>query len=484
MNVRRGFRCLLLLSVLSFHSSSATSSDAASATVEGVPLGSISMQFQSESAAPNIAAFLQDLNFTTSNYLNEYFTVYYSNGFQLVTLQIQSDQVETSSNGYGTYAAQVTLNGTAEFSANSLPTQDQVSNLLAYAFQQQNRQLYVDKLLASSDAYLQHLTYFVVSINGFVISDGQQNGVVQNPAASNSGGRHVDWERVVIIACSVAGGLLVLACCVMVVFCCWTTTKDASSQLDDDNDTCEHGVIGGPGPLTLSPRTMNYHHKKQPEGKNEHFEAGSTRSPSPVRSLVSQDSSAFTYNPRSKASLETRNTMSMIQIDISHSSIDIEAWKNHNNMISPVTPAPFGADLSAIECSMPQKKDLSLIDEDDLKEVRLLTILYIKPNCDVSAVKCLTISVLSIYLPSQNDGPSPHVVASTANYLTKGSLLDQNTRKLEPPAATSSMFRSNGAMSPNHDLFDDEISTAHSDDSDVIRDLDKLSKQFDKYRGL
>lgn len=68
-------------------------------------------------------------------------------------------------------------------------------------------------------------------------------------------------------------------------------------------------------------------------------------------------------------------------------------------------------------------------------------------------------------------------------------MLDRNIHAPKPsPSGTHASL----LISPDQDIVmsdddddddHDDVSTAHSDDSDVIRDLNKLSRQFDKYRG-
>ena len=89
--------------------------------------------------------------------------------------------------------------------------------------------------------------------------------------------------------------------------------------------------------------------------------------PSPEPSIASQESSKFTYNPHhhifyssstiSGLSTDSRtlpSQFSQLEID---PVLNIEESWTRQNTISPITPAPFGNDISAIV------KDLSLIQE-------------------------------------------------------------------------------------------------------------------------
>jgi hypothetical protein len=126
--------------------------------------------------------------------------------------------------------------------------------------------------------------------------------------------------------------------------------------------------------------------------------------------------------------------------------VDVEAWQK--NSISPITPAPFGHDISAIEDEV--QRDLSMVEE------------------------CPSSQERSSSAESSN--------ASAFNYLSKNSLMNlANIERgsAEPPKRLTpkNMY----SMSTDDSNVMSEISL-NDDGSDVISDLKNLSVQFQQHR--
>jgi hypothetical protein len=175
-------------------------------------------------------------------------------------------------------------------------------------------------------------------------------------------------------------------------------------------------------------------------------------SPSPVHSICSQESSKFTYNPRSlytstsslsALTMDTKTIhshFSTLNVDVEN-GIDMEAWTRQST-ISPMTPAPFGNDISAIDLNA---KDLSLIMEGTDEE------------------------------------NTPASSKSGRSSLTTAALQSLNNKLLNVD-----WNRSMGGRQHDDSLNTDEeegYEVSASDTSDVINDLKNLSLQIERHRG-
>jgi hypothetical protein len=179
---------------------------------------------------------------------------------------------------------------------------------------------------------------------------------------------------------------------------------------------------------------------------HDELEMKSTSSPSPENSIISQESSKFTYNPSSFSESPTLpSQFSGLEVDSSQ-PINVEGWQK--GAISPITPVPFGADISAIEVDI--AKDLSMVEECTSSQER-------SSGAESSGV-------------------------SDFNYLTKNSLMSlaNMERSAEPPRRVTAP--NIYSMSTEDSNVLSEISL-NDDGSDIISELKKLSVQFQQHRA-
>ena len=127
----------------------------------------------------------------------------------------------------------------------------------------------------------------------------------------------------------------------------------------------DHHLPSAPPTKKPSVQTISVSQEDTDSEKDLALGRKSPPSPSPLASIGSQDSSAFTYtyNPNSKGSVENSKSGFFGSSFVSSSSqveIDVEAWQR-GSTVSSNASLPFGHDISAITT----KRDLSLIEEGD-----------------------------------------------------------------------------------------------------------------------
>lgn len=393
----------------------ATGGAAESGTNE-LPFGTLNLQIRSRSNS-EAREFLTDLLKRTSEFLDEHFSDYFANTvasdyFSNVGLRVINFNVETTVNAQ--VLASVDFDGSTFYSTRPVPNADFIRNLLKEAFQGDSRLEFVGELQLSNVALLSDLTYLVVGVNGKIVAN--EDLTLYTPEASDAAPAGSNSAKIAIVAGIGAGSACLFLVAVFILISI-RRRKDTTTQ---------RGHVS---------------RKRSPV-----IEESSTRSPSPIRSICSQESSKFTYNPKSvnastidgSSTIDSKtlpSAFSSLQVDVGQ-NIDIEAWQN--NMISPITPAPFGHDISAID-----KKDLSLIEEGT----------------------------------DEDDTPASR---QTASYLNRKALTRLDYSELSPQKLTSKPK----PKFVNDSWYSEEESSHYSDGSDVINDLKNLSRQIHRKRGV
>jgi hypothetical protein len=359
------------LKLLSFALFALCSSTASAATVE---IGRILIQLRSRVGTDN-SALLSDMLSKTTGYLDDYFGAYYSN-----TDYFSHTVLATNSLGVhgvlGSYITTLEFEGLLFFNSDPAPSGGFVNKLLTNAFQGLNQQMYLTTLSRSGNVFLEELTYIIIEINDetvtqYNLEEGQYADLEEEENSEEDDGfawNNIDWFDMSIYIAAGLGGTIVFVC----LFClCRCYFSKDMRQIEEERTIDTPSQASHSKSSSSAPRVN--HIKKEALRKSR--SSGSSqrrseshsgnRSPSPARSIVSQDSSKFTYNPgMSKASMSIG---SLSHIEIGLPSMDLDAWQRQNT-ISPITPAPFGHDISAIEQSVLDKdvsKDLSLIEEED-----------------------------------------------------------------------------------------------------------------------
>lgn len=359
---------------------------------------------------------------TTRSHLNNHFIEHFqeedehdSTYFQHLDLSVK--QFDVGGRRLSEYSMAILYHGVSFYSSPDVPDKELVREIVSESFMADARKEFINSLVASNDGFLANLQYMVITINDKVVAN---EDFAHHVSSSNGGGESESSTSWVLVA-AVAGSALGVLVAIAILFYIWRLNR-SKNFLELPERYCSQEELD--------------------------LEMKSTQSPSPEKSLISQESSKFTYNPRGRSEDSTLpSQFSELQVD-STQTVNVEAWQK--NAISPITPAPFGADISAIEDEV-QKDDLSMVEE------------------------CPSSQERSSSAESSN--------ASCFNYLSKNSLMNLanlERSSAEPPKRVTP--RNMYSMSTDDSNVLSEISL-HDDNSDVISDLKNLSVQFQQHRA-
>jgi hypothetical protein len=328
-----------------------------------LPLGLLEMDMRSDQP-PETNKFLKAVLSITTDFLYKAYLNTNDASFQNIQCSIQSfsldgskvsdDQMEGGS--ASPYSAQISIIGQVMFQDFTNWTQDNVTDFNTAAFSVSvGAMSFLHNLMhySTDDPFLSNITYAAVKVNGAVINENESD-------ANNDMGDDPPLEVWMIALIGGLGAFVLVLCAAITCICC-IPIDDSVSKTNARN----FGVHGT-NP-TRSDSKMDEHM---------HVNEMDSKAPSPGKSIGSQDSSNFTYNPKSVRSYDsgrrsfnsyfTYGTQNHgIEMDISnmpdygnsghHDSRPMHATTISANQIS------FGQDISAIE---PKKVDLSLIEED------------------------------------------------------------------------------------------------------------------------
>ena len=446
-----------------------------------VEIGSLRFEFLSRSSSP-ARDFLSDLLRRTSVFLDKHFQTYFENtigeeyfshvGLSAVDFTI--DETSSPTTVRSQISSSVDFDLSVFFKAEPLPSKSFITHLLQDAFQSDSRMDFVTELQLSDTSVLRDITYVVVGINDKIIATedltllpetSEDFGMAQATGQHNT--KKWDTKKLVIIAGSSAAGAAIvvvgfLLWCLGCCCCC-----QMKSRTDKDGKPTTIRSIKTSSSRTTAELEVEMELEEE-RNRCEHL--------SPDRSICSQESSKFTYNPGSlgpqsfdgTSTIDSRtlpSQFSNLQVDI-ESNIDVDAWctTNRPNTISPVTPEPFGAaDISVIEPT--RKEDLSLIEEGDENHSDEKK----RKAAGAAAQGSLTTGNLNAL--AEKNASSGIYTFSTNNDKSK----NDNNRK----SSSSSRYFSPHA---EEDGGDDTISVG-SDGSDIIQDLKKLSRQINRHKN-
>jgi hypothetical protein len=436
---------MMFAKLLSFALLCVCSSTVNAATVE---MGSIVMQLRSAVDGNNSEVIAQMLT-TTTSYLNDYFGAYYRNTepqdyFSDAVLSVNSFGIH---GGQGSYITTLEIEGMVFFNSDPAPSEAFTLTLLSNAFQGLNQKIFLNKIVNGESQFLNELTYMVIEINDLEVAENNLvegiEDVEKEIEDEEEKWYDADWVEYAVFAVAGVGGASAMLCLFFLCRCCCSTKQ----QENEDGESPVKVIDEEVG-------TKNHQRRVSRRPNNEAtleiaktYSSGNSqsRSPSPERSMASQDSSIFTYNPAGiSMSKDGISLGSISNIHTELPSFDLEAWQNKNT-ISPVTPAPFGHDISAID-DQNQTKDLSLIDEG---------------SEDSYQDRAAKVQMQSRYRPSMN---ALEVRQSRSRPVPKqGYSQPSNSRMLDYSKDDSSSYRSESS-------------------GDVINDLRNLSAQIDRHR--
>ena len=230
----------------------------------------------------------------------------------------------------------VDIAGTSYFATDANVTTNDVMDVLKDSFRKYN-DLFLDILAESVDPFLADISYAIVIVDG----DSVVNTIIKETPED-------DGLKVWAIAAIAAGaGFITIMSVCLCFICCLAEPDDEPYKVPDVSKSASNG-----SKKTKSTSTSS---KEEVEEESEMF----GNDPLETRSITSQDSSRFTYNPKSVRSNDC-GTFASFATNISNMEGDLESWQrastiNNHGMV------PFGQDISAIE----SKKDLSHILERD-----------------------------------------------------------------------------------------------------------------------
>lgn len=388
---------------------------------ESRALGDLEMRMRSRSYS-EINDLLLEILTVTVNFLDSRFESHFAGDES-----VEFDRVGLSALSYdldevdGGFVATLLLSGRAYFAEGSTLLRQEVISLTAGAFQREN-QAFLQELMKSSDPFLMDISYAIVQVDGDVVTENNDASVPGSPSFADQ----FDTWTIALFAGAI-GFLVVIVTC-LIWLCC--------TSVSDDFDEEE-------GRANKTPSKANTRQTLEDDSYMH-------RSPSPARSMTSQDSSIFTYNPKSCKSFDSKTFGSFITSNTGL-EMDLEAWQQGSTV--PKDDVPFGHDISAIT----NKKDLSLIEEGS------------EGGEDATPAKRNT------FKPRRS-----------ANALTEHSLLDleQAERHLslkKSRSASSSSSRRSSSSTRSKKSAKQDIDL-DGEAADVINDLKDLSFQIDRYR--
>jgi hypothetical protein len=429
-----------------------------------LPMDSVIMQLRSQSDS-NSPDLLGDFIQVTTTFLNEYFAAYF-NGMQPNTF---FENVELVANTFGVQGDNGSFFLTVEFDGelifNDAQAAESMSNLftdmMINAFKGHNIDLYLEDLLTMEDPFFRDLTRVIVEINDEFVSDTNPDDSIHG--SNNTSEKPWDlsnWVEVTIYAAAGACGAI-LVCGMIFLFRC---LQGGRGQIRDEDEAMIIKKIEFKPQLAADDRQSSHPPKSTTNSKATTKRQGlETRTrqdlararptpPSPTgslvsRSIVSQDSSLFTYNMSRDAGTLSLGSLSMLHTE-NGKHFDLEAWQNPT-VISSKVPAPFGHDISAIE----KRDHMSMMEGDD-------SMLRLRGSA----------KPLNTRNPSKNE-PFHHHNA--------GNNTGRSSTRPYPYSSSAARYTTTIPEGNSHESSA-EISMSSS--SDVISDLKNLSMQIDQHR--
>ncbi len=272
---------------------------------------------------------------------------------------------ETDIKKMAPYSALVSIAGKVLFNETTTWTQEDITNFITAVFEMNGDEGFVNELEKEGNGipFLSNLTYVAVRVDGDVVNEQ----ITDNPNKSDIDTENSDPALDVWMIALIGGfGAFLLVLCAVVACICWIPLEDdATVQANlQKNQLAQHG--------TNPTRSASQMEENIPIDEID-------RSPSEVKSIGSQDSSLFTYNPKSVRSFDSKKSYnSYFTYGTQGVEMDVGAWQatTASNIVPDdyatstgasisANQISFGQDISAIEA---KKGDLSLIQEDEENE--------------------------------------------------------------------------------------------------------------------
>lgn len=367
------------------------------------------------------------------------------------------------------YLATVVMSGIVYFEDNAAADQDVVTSIAQTAFVEANEDFLKALWDTSSDPFLRQIGSAIVKVNSVPFNatnatedDNDDEDVTKESGATEDSSKLATW-MIALISGTATFCLVFLTC----TSCIFATKLDYIPEIPEPPKT-KSAATGATADEEASVEggASSFH-------DDTNFGTNAQRSPSTVHSITSQDSSLFTYNPksvRSYASNGSKTFGSGMFTANSGLDMDLQAWQNGGTVVKDDNHIPFGNDISAIE----NKKDLSLIQEEDIDDM--------SSGLNISGTQQLFKTADGVMSPRQ--------------YLTEAAVqdLEERGRWSNRNSLSDGILKTNSVAANTSLLSRQSYSSAGSgysraskldldgSSSDVINDLKDLSYQIDAYR--
>jgi hypothetical protein len=314
-------------------------------------------------------------------------TAYFRDGMtpaSLIAAAAEHEEEESDSNSTTSTNTTTTNRTVADEVEEEVKEIQQIHDVLTTAFEDQNQDFIV-ALSQSHDPFLSNITYAVVSVNDeddievmpkTVEKDSDSDS--SSSSIDNISEESIDTWLIAVIA-GVTGFLGVLCLCLLCV-CCWGGDggDGTNSKQEKEPMNLPHGAIPkAESGNTKANSDLEDLYIGTGTGDDDDNSVASTMDVGgglgtggskitalDVHSIMSQNSSQFTYNPSSLRSTDAHTVASFITQD-GNIEINLEEWQKaavvDDNDDAVAVPLGVGRDISAIE----HKKDLSLIVEGE-----------------------------------------------------------------------------------------------------------------------
>jgi len=383
-------------------------------------LGTLNLEMHSKATA-EARTILSDSALITKAFLNQRFSQYFDDisgveYFNSVTVAVVTmDQIND-------LAVTIDFRVTASFQRTPLPGKALLASLLHNAFTGDSISKFVNDLQRDNNAFIHGITYLIVSLNGTLVANLDVAATNASTSALNTstGESQSNTSSVLPMVVIIVGACAALMAIVMIVMVILLMKKDSRKSSRSIEIPAKTKVRG----RDLAVRTTS-----------KETTVESSRSVSPLRSVLSQDSSVFTYNPGSTRARKM--------------SQDVGFGSDDGNSVTEI-----------------DKKDLSLIQEGENEEET-----PVKPKSILRNKKPLEESPQQLkgILRGKNKPMSPQVVKSPIG-IPYSKVPSSKTRRKK-------QFMNESWYS------EDDAASQCSDDSDVIKDLNNLSRQVNRHRG-
>ena len=373
---------------------------------------------------------------------------------------------ETDIKKMAPYAALVTIAGKVRFNQTKTWTQENVTDFVTSIFEMDVDKSFMKELETRGNdgiPFLSNLTYVAVRVDGDVVNEQITDTSNNSDIDTAKNDPALDVWMIALIGGF--GAFLLVLCAVVACICCIPLEDDATVKANlQKNQLTQHG--------TNPTRSASQMEDNIPIDEID-------KSPSEVKSIGSQDSSLFTYNPKSVRSFDSKKSYnSYFTYGTQGVEMDVAAWQTTTS--SNIVPddyatstgasisanqISFGQDISAIEA---KKGDLSLIQEDEENEST------IAGSVSVASDVCSPLPSFHPHSPPTHENGNNTVVSGSPSRASGkyksllASLTHSNSNSTHgvSKASLAQQYLTSAAKKDMHNDNDDEMIEIYSRDSE------------------